>query len=206
MKRWLMAVTLAVTLLPTVGWAAEQNPQELIKGTANDVLSRLSEEKDRLKDNPQAIYDLIKDRVLPQFDFERMSRWVLGKYWRRADEGQKERFMEEFRNLLVRTYATSLLDYTDQKIEYLPLREDPSSGEVTVRSEIAQPGAFPVPVHYTLYKTDDGRWLVYDLSIDGVSLVANYRSSFAKTIRAEGLDGLIDNLAQRNQQGLDAQG
>lgn len=208
-----MRITLKAALLlallaglPCAASVAAQGPQALIQETAEEVLAKLAKDKERLKNNPDAIFALIKDEVLPHFDFERMSRWVLGKHWRQADAQQQQRFMDEFRTLLVRTYATSLLEYTDQKVEYLPLRDDPSSGEVTVRSEIAQPGGFPIPIHYTLYQNDQGEWKVYDLSIDGVSLVSNYRSSFSKEIRQKGLDGLIETLAERNKKGISGQG
>jgi phospholipid transport system substrate-binding protein len=128
-----------------------------------------------------------------------MSSWVLGKYWRTATPAQRDRFTQEFRTLLVRTYAKSLSEYTDNKITYLPMRGSPQQSEVKVRTEVEQPGGFPIPIDYDLYRKGDD-WKVYDVTIDGVSLVTNYRTTFANQIREDGLDKLIATLADRNQQ------
>ncbi len=179
--------------------ASRQSPQDLIESTANQVLKKLSSEKALISKEPGRVYDLVNEFILPHFDFERMSKSVLGKYWRRTTTEQKTRFIEEFRTLLVRTYATSLAEYTNNKISYLPFRDDVSSGDVTVRSEIDQPGGFPIPINYRLKKNGD-TWKVYDVTIDDISLVANYRSSFSKEIRKAGLDKLISTLTHRNKQ------
>jgi len=179
--------------------ASMQSPQDLIETTANQVLEKLTNEKALISKEPERVYDLVNEFILPHFDFERMSKWVLGKYWRRTNAEQKVRFVEEFRTLLVRTYASSLAEYTDKKINYLPFRDDVSSGDVTVRSEIDQPGGFPIPINYRLQKNGE-TWKVYDVTIDDISLVANYRSSFSKEIRNAGIDKLISTLADRNKQ------
>jgi len=134
--------------------ASMQSPQDLIETTANQVLKKLTSEKDLISKEPDRIYDLVNEFILPHFDFERMSKWVLGKYWRRTTPEQKTRFIKEFRMLLVRTYASSLAEYTNNKIKYLPFRDDVSSGDVTVRSKIDQPGGFPIPINYRLQKTE----------------------------------------------------
>lgn len=179
--------------------AAIQPPQDLIKQTADRMLAKLKEERTVIRKDPSRIYGLVSDIVLPHFDFERMSAWVLGKYWRTATPEQKKRFTEEFRNLLVRTYATSLTEYTDRKINYLPFRGDPGATEVTIRTEVEQPGAAAIPIDYSLH-LKNSEWLVYDVAIDSVSLVTNYRTTFANEIRQSGLDKLIDKLAERNRQ------
>lgn len=202
MRRLFSILALWVGLLflgAVAAQAAQQGPQELVESTADTVLKKLKEQREELEKNPSGIYDLVNQYILPHFDFERMSRWVLGRYWRQATPEQQDRFVKEFRTLLVRTYATSLLEYVDQKIVYLPMRGDPASGEVTVRSEVQQPGGFPIPVTYDLYK-NDGEWKVYDVAIDNVSLVANYRASFGREVRQKGLDSLIEQLAERNRQ------
>lgn len=182
------------------GWSqAPQAPLELVKSTADEVLGKLRQDRALLQQDPGRIYDLVNQYILPHFDFERMSQWVLGRYWRQVTPEQRERFIKEFRTLLVRTYASSLLEYVDQKITYAPLRAAPDATEVVVRSEVEQPGGFPIPVTYSLYKPN-GAWKVYDVTIDNVSLVANYRTSFANEIRQGGIDQLIDKLAKRNQQ------
>jgi len=126
-----------------------------------------------------------------------MSQWVLGVNWRRASDGQKEKFTEQFRTLLVRTYAKALLEYTDQKINYLPLHAAADARTVTVRTEILQAGGQNIPVNYRMYHKGDN-WKVYDISIDGVSLVSNYRTSFNNEIRQGGIDKLIARLADMN--------
>lgn len=187
-------------------WAQEaQGPeaaQALVKDTATKVLERLRTDREKLKAQPNLIYPLVEDLVLPHFDFARMSQWVLGKHWRTADAGQRERFTAEFRNLLVRTYAKALLEYTDQEVQYLPLQAESESDRVVVRTQIVQKGSpYPIPIFYYMYQPKDGSWKVYDISVDGVSLVANYRSSFASEIRSGSIDQLIAKLVAMNRQG-----
>jgi len=177
---------------------AETGPQEMVKSVASQTIERIKKDREKIKADPLYINTLVDELILPHFDFERMSRWVLGKYWRRATPDQQQHFIKEFKNLLIRTYASSLLEYVDQKINYLPFRDNPGDKDVTVRSEIAQPGGFPIPITYKLYKLNDN-WMVYDVLIDDVSLVANYRSSFSKEIRSKGMDALIKTLADKNK-------
>ena len=198
--RWKLLVA---ALLTVIAWQpvvfAAPSAQELVQSVSEQTLAKIKAEKDIIKANPDRIYDLVNEYVLPHFDFERMSRWVLGKYWRQADARQQSAFVQEFRTLLVRTYATSLSDYSDQSIEYLPFRDDETAEEVTVRSEVAQPGGFPIPINYNLHKRN-GDWKVFDVTIDGISLIANYRTTFAREIRTDGIDALIKKLADRNEQ------
>ena len=181
-----------------VAVAEPQPPLEMIKQAADRMLAKLKTEQALIRKDPTRIYALVSDIVLPHFDFERMASWVLGKHWRTATLAQREKFVAEFRNLLVRTYATSLTDYTDRKITYFPVRAEPGATEVTVHTEVEQPGAAAIPLDYTL-SLKKGEWKVHDVAIDGVSLVTNYRTSFANEIRKTGLDNLITKLAQRNQ-------
>ncbi len=177
------------------------DPQVLVQSVAEQVLAELKKDEADLEAHPDHINDIVDRYIIPHVDFQRMARWVLGKYWRRATPGQRKRFVEEFKRLLVRTYATSLLEYTDQTLTFLPFRGDPARGDVTVRSQIDQPGGFPIPIDYKLHRNKDGRWLIYDIAIDGVSLVSNYRSSFAREIARKGIDGLIETLAEKNRSG-----
>jgi len=194
--------SLAVILflgLAAPAWAVS-GPEELVRETSEQVLSRLRADRDELQKSPAKIYGLIEEFVLPHFDFPRMSRLVLGKHWRGASEEQRTRFTEEFRNLLVRTYGTALLQYTDQKIRYLPLRAEANATDVSVDTEIVQPQGPPIAVQYSLALTD-GSWKVYDVVIEGVSLVINYRGSFGDLARDKGLDALIESLAKKNRKG-----
>ncbi len=200
MKSWFMGIVAGLGLLAGgSAWAAaSQEPQELVQRTADQMLAKLKTEKQVIDQHPERVYELVNQIVLPHFDFERMSSWVLGKYWRAATPAQKEQFVNQFRNLLVRTYAKSLSEYTDRKISYLPMRPSPQAGQAKVRTEVEQPGGFPIPIDYELYRKGND-WKVIDVTIDGVSLVTNYRSTFASQIRQDGLDKLITVLAERNQ-------
>ena len=173
-------------------------PDELVRKTADDVISTIKQDKDIQAGDTNKIYKLAEEKILPNFDFERISRLVLGKAWRKATDKQKTEFKYEFKNLLLRTYAVALSKYKDQKIEYKPLRMKPTDEIVTVKTEITQSGGQPIDVDYALAKQDDG-WLVIDIIIEGVSLVTNYRSQFASEIKKNGMDSLIIELAKKNK-------
>ncbi|MET0102101.1 MAG: ABC transporter substrate-binding protein [Sedimenticola sp.] len=175
-----------------------KTPVEVVRETSNLMLAEVASRKEELDEFPGRIYGLVDQIVLPKFDFIRMSRLVLGKYWRRATDEEKASFIAAFRELLVRTYATALLNYSDQEIKYLPSRMVEGAEEVVVNTEVSEPGAPAVPINYNLYK-DGEDWLVFDVVIDGVSLVSNYRTSFASQIRRYKLAGLIKKLEQRNK-------
>lgn len=177
---------------------ANIGPDELVRKTADDVISIIKQDKDIQAGDTNKIYKLAEEKILPNFDFERISRLVLGKAWRTATDDQKTQFKYEFKNLLLRTYAVALSKYKDQKIEYKPLRMKPTDEIVTVKTEIIQSGAQPIDVDYTLAKQDNG-WLVIDIIIEGVSLVTNYRSQFASEIKRNGMDSLIKELANKNK-------
>ncbi|HEY9199064.1 MAG TPA: ABC transporter substrate-binding protein [Gammaproteobacteria bacterium] len=205
MKRVITALLLGLALNAAVAVAGNADPETLVRETSDRMLVVLKEQNAVIKAEPQRLYALVADIVLPHFDFERMARWVLGKHWKRATPEQQQRFVDEFRTLLVRTYGTALLDYTDQKINFLPMRKSENTEDVTVRTEVIQPGGQPIPINYSMFHREDG-WKVYDVSIDGISLVSNYRTDFSNQINTAGLDGLIQKLAERNAQGADARG
>ncbi len=190
----LVALCWSATLIAMPMHPAEQ----VVRDTTTRVLTALDDEVLGIRKDLPRLYELVNDTVLPHFDFQRMSRRVLGKHWRKADAGQRSRFTREFQVLLVRTYATALLEYSDQKIIYLPVRKGSRTSEAVIRTEVRPPGGMPIPIGYAMYD-GDGDWKVYDVSIDGVSLVINYRASFNSQIRREGLDGLINKLAKRNK-------
>lgn len=188
-----------------MGAAAADNltPDVLVKNTASDVLDIIKKDKDIQNGDMRKISALAEEKILPHFDFERMSRMVLGKNWSKATKEQQQQFVVEFRSLLVRTYASALTKYRNQTIEYKPLRAQPTDTDVVVRTQIVQPGGQPLPIDYSLVKKDDG-WKVYDVTIEGVSLVTNYRGQFATEVRQSGMDGLIQRLAEKNKQGAAA--
>ncbi len=198
MTRFLLTiVTMTLASAIPVAWTAGASPQDVVIDTSNRMIERLKAEKTVIENEPSKIYELVDEILLPQFDFVRMSKLVLGKNWRRATVDQRKRFTSEFRELLVRTYATSLAEYTDQEIVFLPFRGSASDNNATVHSEVTRPGDIPVEISYRLHNQNNA-WKVFDVTIENVSLVTNYRSSYAQEIKKSGLDGLITKLAERN--------
>lgn len=177
--------------------ATDMPPDVLARTTTQDVIAILKQDKDIQSGNMTKVYQLVEAKILPNFDFNRMTQLAIGKHWPRATAQQKQALVTEFRNLLVRTYSTALTAFTTQTVEFKPLTMKPDDTDVTVRTDILQPGGKPIPIDYSMYKTSFG-WKVYDVSIDGVSLVTNYRASFANTIRQQGIDGLIKTLAEQS--------
>jgi phospholipid transport system substrate-binding protein len=164
----------------------------------DETIKVMRVDQEKVKADPDYLVEVAETYVAKHFDFERMSSWVLGKYWRKAKPDEKVRFTKEFRTLLVRTYAKALNDNYDKQIDMLPTRKKKGGKQVTVRTEVQQSAGFPIPINYKMYIKND-EWKVYDVSVDGISLVANYRTSFAKEIRKDGLDKLIARLAERNK-------
>lgn len=189
---------LAMLSVPGIPAAHDISPQELVRETSTRMLAAMQAEREVIQVDVARLYALVSEIVLPYFDFQRMSQWALGRNWRMATPDQQERFVNEFRFLLVRTYGTALLQYSDEEIIYLPFSLMPDADKVTVRTEIEPKGSAALPIYYSMYLTDDG-WKVYDVAISGVSLVTNYRSTFASTIRRDGMEGLIRALTQNNQ-------
>ena len=177
--------------------AADTPPDVLARTTTQEVLAILKQDKELQNGNLSKAYQLVEAKILPNFDFNRMTQLVIGKHWARASAQQKQALVTEFRNLLVRTYSSSLTAFTNQTVVFKPLTIKPDDTDVTVRSEIRQPGGQPIPIDYRMYKTTFG-WKIYDVTIDSVSLVTNYRSSFSSTIRQKGIDGLIKTLADQS--------
>jgi len=195
----ILTVVFAGLVFFSTAQASDSNPhpQELIKLSTDKMLQALKDNEQQLAENPDAIFPLVKEIVMPNFDFDKMSKLALGKNWRKADAGQKERFVEEFRLLLVRTYSTAMLEYTNEEIRFLPFTDNLEKKKV--KMEIIQPGGPSIPMALSMYLTKELGWKVYDVKIDGISLVTNYRSTFAREIRAGGMDEFIDSLASRNE-------
>ncbi|MBU0501016.1 MAG: ABC transporter substrate-binding protein [Gammaproteobacteria bacterium] len=177
---------------------AGTTPDQLVKQTADQVLKKVLANKEGMKADSSRLYNLVNSDVLPHFDFEMMSQRVLGKYWRTATPGEQGSFVKEFRQLLVRTYATALLNYSGQEIEYKPFRMTAGDRTAVVRTAVRNSGSPAIPIDYRLYINKAGQWKVFDLKIDGVSLVSNYRTSFGGEVRQIGVGGLVKKLAQRN--------
>ncbi|HQR59748.1 MAG TPA: ABC transporter substrate-binding protein, partial [Methylophilaceae bacterium] len=189
----------AMVLLPLFAVADATPPDVLVKNTANDVLAIIKSDKDIQAGDMRKITALAEEKILPQFDFNRMSRMVLGKYWAGATPDQQKQFVDQFRSLLIRTYASALSKYRDQTIDYKPLRADPGATDVTVKTQINQPGGQPIPLDYSLIKNPDG-WKVYDVVIEGLSLVTSYSGQFGPIAKQGGMDEMIRKLAEKDNQ------
>jgi len=177
-------------------------PRQLVIQVSNQVIQALNEDPELEQRDPNSIYKLLNRIVVPHFDFDAIARLVLGKYWRDANSEQRQRFIKEFRTYLVRFYAVSLAKYKHQRIEYKPVRADATGNEVEVRTEVQQQEGPPIPIDYRL-RLKGSEWKVYDVTIDGVSLVVSNRSSFAAEIRQGGIDVLTARLAKKNRQSGD---
>ncbi|MBI5007491.1 MAG: ABC transporter substrate-binding protein [Nitrosomonadales bacterium] len=175
------------------------DPDVLIKSTVREVLDIVRADKELRAGNQKKMLELVDAKVLPHFNFERMTKLAVGKAWRSATPEQKKALQSEFRILLVRTYTKAFTSYRDQIIEVKPLKLDAAMDEVTVKTEIIKPGAQqPILVDYDLEKTPDG-WKVFDLTVEGVSLVTSYRGTFADQVQQIGIDGLIKTLVDKNR-------
>ena len=188
----------ASLLLPAGAQAQETAPDALVKNVTTEVLEIIRTDKDIKAGNTQRVIDLVEKKVLPHFNFTRMTALAVGKDWRQASHAQQKILTDEFRDLLVRTYSNALTAYKNETVEYRPFKMQTGETDVTVRTQIHQPGARqPIALDYSLEKNGNG-WKVYDVVVAGVSLVTNYRSSFATEIRNGGIDGLIKTLKAKN--------
>jgi len=194
------ALALISALAAPFSLAQDVAPDVLLKAVTSEVIAIIRQDKDIQAGDPAKVADLVETRILPLFDFIRMTRIAVARNWRLATSEQQEALTLEFKTLLVRTYSTALSGYRDQVIEYKPLRLAPDATEVTVKSDVQQSGAERLTIDYDMEKTPAG-WKVYDIKIAGVSLVTTYRGTFAGKVRDGGIDGLIKSLSDRNRQG-----
>jgi phospholipid transport system substrate-binding protein len=199
MKKLLAALAF-VGLAPFAPATAQdtQAPDALVKDVTQDVIAIVKQDKDIQSGNTKKTIALVEQKVLPHFNFARMTALAMGVNWRKATPDQQKLLIDEFRTLLVRTYSTALTSYRNQTIDYKPLRAQPADTDVMVRSEVRQSGAEAVTIDYSMEKTPSG-WKVYDVVVGGVSLVTTYRDTFANEVRNAGVDGLIKTLSEKNR-------
>lgn len=197
LRHWFVA--LCAALLPALAPAQDaMAPDALVKEVTNDVLAIVRQDKGIQSGDTRRAIDLVHEKVLPHFNFAHMTQLAVGRDWRQATPEQQKVLVDEFRTLLVRTYSNALTAYKNQTISFKPLRMQAGAADVMVRTEVKQPGARPVNIDYSLEKLPEG-WKVYDVVVNGVSLVTNYRESFNQEVRAGGVDGLIKTLQTRNK-------
>ena len=187
----------AAFLLPSLSLGQETAPDVLVKNVTTEVVELIARDKEIKSGNRAKLLQVIETRVLPHFNFTSMTALAMGQNWSKATPEQKKQLTQEFKTLLVRTYASALAAYSEQKFDFRPLRAKPSDTDVTVNVRVLQPGAQPVTIDYSMEKTANG-WKCYDVMVGGVSLVANYRTEFANTVRNSGIDGLIKDLQKKN--------
>lgn len=181
--------------------AQELSPDALIKNVTNEVLDIVRKDKDIQSGNTKKAMELIEARVLPNFNFTRMTQLALARDWRQANPTQQKALTDEFRALLVRTYSKALTEYKNQTIDFRPYSAKPGETDVRVRTEIKQSGAGKnIELDYYLEKSGAG-WKIYDIEVGGISLVTNYRESFAAEVRNNGIDGLVKSLQAKNKSG-----
>ena len=197
--RSLFLLLFGLLSLSVSAFAQEDSPDALIKKVTDDVLSIVRQDKDIQSGNTKKAIDLVEAKVLPNFNFQRMTALAMGKDWNKATPEQKKRLSEEFTTLLVRTYSNALTGYKDQDVRDKPTRMQSSDTDVVVKTEVVQSGSKPIGLDYAMEKQAEG-WKVYDVVVAGVSLVTNYRNTFNQEVSANGVDGLIKMIADKNKQ------
>ena len=192
-----LAIAFLAALVPALA-AAQEAPDALVKRTTDEVLAIIKADKDIQKGDMRKIVELAEQKVLPHFDFERMTRLAVGRNWAQATPEQKAALVKEFRTMLVRTYSSSLAQYRDQAIEVRPAKVGAQDKDAVVKTAVVQKGGPPIPIDYAMEKAESG-WKVFDVTIDGASLVTTYRGTFNDQIARGGIDGLVKLLQDRNR-------
>ncbi len=199
----LFTATLGTFMVVGVAWSqvvqAEsiESPVALLERTSQQVIKILQDDHELLQKEPDRVYKIIDDYILPHLDDVTMAKLALGKNWKRATREQKQEFVVEFRNLLVRTYSKSLIEFSDQKINFFPIKLPEGVQRASVKAEVIQPGGPSIPMAYRV-RIKNNTWKVYDIKIDGISLVTSYRGTFTQEIRKSGMDGLLKYMRNKN--------
>jgi phospholipid transport system substrate-binding protein len=195
-----MSKILAFVGAAALAWsvsAQELAPDQLVQKITEEVLAAIKSDKQLAAGDKQKALKLAEEKVLPYIDFEDATRLAVGRAWSQATPEQKKRLVSEFRNMLVRTYSNAIQAYQGQTLKVLPSRGEPKGDEATVRTQFVRAGGQPLPIDFQMRKTEKG-WKVFDIAVEGVSLVLTYRSEFDAVVKQEGIDGLIKRLAQKN--------
>ena len=196
----LLTVGILLLASPMIANSAEQSATQLVERTADKMLTTLESRRAEVERKPQLINDLVDSILAPHFDFTQMTRLAVGRDWQKATPAQQQALTDSFRSLLVRTYAKSIMKYSGQDIVYEAARPGTRSGTVVVPTEVRAPGSAPIPIDYSMLERGNS-WKVYDVVIDGVSMISNYRSQFRTTIATSGIDGLIEQLRAKTARG-----
>jgi len=178
-------------------WAQALAPEQLVQKITDEVLAAIKSDKELAAGDKQKALKLAEEKVLPYIDFDHATRLAVGRAWSQATPEQRKKLVGEFRSMLVRTYSNGIGAYQGQTLKVLPSRGKADPEDTTVRTQFTRPGGQPLPIDFAMRKTDKG-WKVYDITVEGVSLVLTYRSEFDAVVKQEGIDGLIKRLAQKN--------
>src|SRR5262245_27298173 len=197
MKRLLNLLGAVLFAAAVPALAQDLGPEELVKKVTSEVMEAIKSDKQLAAGDKQKALKLAEEKVLAHVDFEQATRLAVGRAWNQATPEQKKKLTQEFRNMLLRTYSNAISAYQGQQMKVLPVRMKPGDTEATVQNQFIRPGAQPVKVDYAMRKTDAG-WKIYDIVVEGVSLVLTYRSEFDAVVKQDGIDGLIKRLATKN--------
>lgn len=196
MRRALLSLLLGAFCV--AAWAQQLSPEQLVQKITNDVLAAVKSDQELAAGDKQKALKLAEEKVLPYVDFEYATRLAVGRAWRQATPEQRKELVTQFRNMLVRTYSNSISAYQGQTLKVLPSRgKEASNDEATVRTQFVRAGGQPLGIDFAMHKAS-GDWKVYDITVEGVSLVLTYRSEFDAIVKQQGIDGLIKALAQKN--------
>lgn len=196
--RFFLALAAAVLALAAAAQPAQElGPEELVRKVTEEVFAAIKSDKALAAGDRQRALKLAEEKILPHIDFQQATRLAVGRAWAQATPEQRKRLVEEFRAMLVRTYSNAVDAYRGQTMTVLPSRNKPGDIEATVRNQYQRPGSKPIEIDYQMHKTDQG-WKIYDITVEGISLVLTYRSEFDAVVRQEGIDGLIKRLTEKN--------
>ena len=199
-KTLFSVLSLVVISWPSVLFAeVAESPIDLLERTSQQVIQILRDDKALLEKEPERIYKIVDEYILPHLDDVTMAKLALGKNWKKASKDQKIAFVKEFRHLLLRTYSKSLIEFGDQTIRYFPQQLTEDIKRISVKAEVIQPGGTSIPLVYRM-RIKNNAWKVYDIKIDGISLVTSYRGTFTQEVRKSGIDGLIKYMVEKNGQ------
>lgn len=200
----LVLLLLVINFSPRVSFAGDDGPEQVIQQISERLLAVLIEEQDELKTDPTHLYQLANEILVPHIDFAKVSSLVLGKHWNRATPNQQQAFQAQFQRLLVRTYSTAFTELKEWEIRFLPTRASEGGDDTAVRTQLLLPQVNPIEVLYHMH-LKEGNWMAYDVKIDGISLVTNYRTSFNRELRSVGMDGLIRKITVLNEKRVQKQ-
>ena len=209
--QWTVAfiMGISVAMMPMSAQADNNEPMILLQKVSKDMIGSFKSEQAQIEKNPEHMFTLVEQILLPHIDLYNMSRGVLGKYWKQASKEQRDRFQNEFKTLMIRFYISALLEdpkkldeivNVENLIEFFPPKAEPNATKLQVKSQVNLSSGTVIPVAFSMrYSKKQQKWLAYDVSVDGISLIINYRGSFGSEIRNKGLEQFLDRLAKQNE-------